>query len=156
MSGAMLPLLHTRRQQELHLYTAVCIDMRKKLQCQLDRLRFQGTAAALCFYLSACCDGCSALARVFPRPPMIDGRVMNLIKAISQRWQQVIARGNKMVWIRDDLSVRNERGHCCSCCNEVKFNAREGHFDVITSFSAVYIWSWTTAHRHPRTAIRVP
>ena len=29
-------------------------------------------------------------------------------------------------------------------------------FDVITSFSAVYIWSWTTAHRHPRTAIRVP
>ena len=31
-----------------------------------------------------------------------------------------------------------------------------GTFDVITSFSAVYIWSWTTAHRHPRTAIRVP
>ena len=29
-------------------------------------------------------------------------------------------------------------------------------FDVITSFSAVYIWSWTTAHRHPRTGIRVP
>ena len=24
-------------------------------------------------------------------------------------------------------------------------------FDVITSFSAVYIWSWTTAHRDPRT-----
>ena len=31
MSGAMPPLRHTRRQQELHLYTAVCIDMRKKL-----------------------------------------------------------------------------------------------------------------------------
>ena len=23
-------------------------------------------------------------------------------------------------------------------------------FDVITSFSAVYIWSWTTAHRDTR------
>ena len=26
----------------------------------------------------------------------------------------------------------------------------ELHFDVITSFSAVYIWSWTTAHRDTR------
>jgi hypothetical protein len=59
---------------------------------------------------------------------MIDGRVMNLIKAISQRWQHVIARGKKMEGIRDDLSVRNERERGCSYCNEVKFSAREGHF----------------------------
>jgi hypothetical protein len=106
----------------------VCIAMRKKLQCQLDRQRFQSAAAAFCFYLSACCDGCPALVRVSPRPLMIDGRVMNLIKAITQRWQHIIARGNKMVGIRDDLSVRNEREHCCSYRNEVKFSAREGHF----------------------------
>ena len=30
------------------------------------------------------------------------------------------------------------------------------NFDVITSFSAVYIWSWTTAHRDPRTVTRGP
>jgi hypothetical protein len=98
--------------------------MHTKLQYRLDRLWFPDTAAALCLYLSACCDGCFALARVCSRPPMIDGRVMNLIKTIRQRWQHVIARGNKMVGIRDDLSVRNEREHCCSYSNEVKFSAR--------------------------------
>ena len=102
--------------------------MRNKFQCQLDRLRFPGTAAALCLSLSACCNSCFALARICPRPPMIDGRVMNLIKAIRQRWQHVIAHGNKMVEILDDLSVRNEREHCCGYCNEVSFSAREGHF----------------------------
>jgi len=59
MSGAMLPLRHTRRQQELLLYTAVCINMCNKFQCQLDRLRFPGTAAALCFCLSLFCFGSS-------------------------------------------------------------------------------------------------
>ena len=29
-------------------------------------------------------------------------------------------------------------------------------FDVITSFSAVYIWSWTTAQSNPRTVTRGP
>jgi hypothetical protein len=59
---------------------------------------------------------------------MIDGRVMNLIKAINQRWQHGIARGNKMVGIRDDLLARNEREHYSSYCNEVKFSARERYF----------------------------
>jgi hypothetical protein len=96
MSGAMLPLRHTGRQQELHLYTAVCIDMRKNCSARWIGYGFK-------VQRRHCASISSALVRVSPRPPMVDDRVMNLIKAISQRWQHVIARGNKIVEIRDDL-----------------------------------------------------
>ena len=167
MSAAIFPLVRTTtwRQQELHHYIAVCIDLCTKLQCLLDRLlnwlRLQDTTAALCCSLSTCCDGCSALSRFCPLIPMIDGRTMNLMKAIRQRWQHVIARGNKMVGgIRDDLSVSNESVHCCSYCDEDKFRGRGGTFlfsvmgtlkeeslQVVTSSKLSKMWrSLVTVH----------
>jgi hypothetical protein len=88
MSGATHPLPHTttRRQQELTLHKITMLPQ----HCASN------TARAVMAVV---------LARACPLPPMIDGRVMNLIKAIRQRWQHVIAHGNKMVGIRDDLSV---------------------------------------------------
>jgi hypothetical protein len=64
---------------------------------------------------------------------MIDGRVMNLIKAIIQRWQHVIARGG-IKWWGFVTICRSEKSVNIAVVTVMKLNLAPGRDIFILSY----------------------
>ena len=118
------------------------------------------TAPEYCTYLA---EFRSTWRRYLARYLLIQQLLMTIDNNIDKIWIAAkIIKKITQICVRHQVHGQRSRPQCDGR-DIVSVNGwtedswlKTAGFDVITSFFAVYIWSWTNAHRHPRTAIRVP